>query len=77
MPGVVVHGLFMFAWMAQAAAPGGRVLSTKVRFRNALFPGEQALVTRQESGDGVVKLALTRGGETLVTGTATVVEATE
>lgn len=77
MPGVVVHGLLMFAWMAQAAAAGGRVLSTKVRFRNALFPGEQAMVTREASDGGAVKLALTRGDETLVTGTATVVEATE
>ena len=77
MPGVVVHGLFMFAWLVQAAAPSGRVLSTKVRFRSALFPGEQAMVTRETSGEGVVKLALTRDVEALVTGTATVAEAME
>lgn len=72
MPGVVVHGLFMFAWMVQAAAPSGSVASTKVRFRNALFPGEQAMVTADVTGDGAVKLALTRGGDMLVTGVATV-----
>jgi acyl dehydratase len=77
MPGVVVHGLFMFAWLAQSAAPDGRVLSTKVRFRNALFPSEQALVTRGLPTEGTVKLNLTRDGEVLVTGTATVEEATE
>lgn len=77
MPGVVVHGLFMFAWMAQAAAPEGRLVSTKVRFRSALFPAEQALVTRDASSDGIVKLTLTRDGEALVTGTATVEEAAE
>lgn len=77
MPGVVVHGLFMFAWMVQAAATQGRVLSTKVRFRSALFPSEQATVTRQASAEGTVKLTLSRDGETLVTGTATVTEAME
>lgn len=77
MPGVVVHGLFMFAWMVQAAGAKGRVLSTKVRFRNALFPAEQATITREAASDGNVKIALTRDGEPLVTGTATVVEATE
>jgi hydroxyacyl-ACP dehydratase HTD2-like protein with hotdog domain len=72
MPGVVVHGLFMYAWLAQAAAPKGRVLSMKVRFRNALFAAEQALVTRIDGGEGVIKLALVNNGEALVTGTATV-----
>lgn len=77
MPGVVVHGLFMFAWMAQAAAPDGRIVTTKVRFRNALFPAEQAIITRGIDDAGTVKLALLRDGESLVTGTATVTEATE
>lgn len=77
MPGVVVHGLFMFAWMVQAAAEEGRVVSTKVRFRNALFPAEQAMVMREAIGDGTFKLALTRDGEPLVTGVATVVEESE
>ena len=72
MPGVVVHGLFMFAWMLQAAAPQSRVLFAKVRFRNALFPSEQATVTRQAGADGTVKLTLSRDGEPLVTGVATV-----
>jgi acyl dehydratase len=72
MPGVVVHGLFMFAWMVQAAAPHGRVLSVKVRFRNALFPSEQATITRHANADGTVKLTLSRDGEALVTGVATV-----
>jgi acyl dehydratase len=72
MPGVVVHGLFMFAWMVQAAAPRGRVLSAKVRFRSALFPSEQATITRDADSAGVVKLTLSRDSETLVTGVATV-----
>ena len=72
MPGVVVHGLFMVAWMLQAAAPHGRILSAKVRFRNALFPSEQATLTRLPAADGTVKLTLSRDGEALVTGVATV-----
>lgn len=76
MPGVVVHGLLMYAWMMQGVGAHGRVASAKVRFRNALFPGEQAVVTTEVDGDQVT-VALTRDGEPLVTGTATVVPDTE
>lgn len=71
--GPVVHGLLMFAWMAQAAetASGKRVQNAKVRFRTALFPGEQASIVAAADGD-TVKIELTRGSDQLVTGTATV-----
>ncbi|KAA3638549.1 MAG: hypothetical protein DWP92_05950 [Armatimonadetes bacterium] len=72
MPGIVVHGLLMYAWMMQAVAKHGSVASAKVRFRNALFPAEQAIVATEVSGDQV-KVVLTRDGEQLVTGAATVV----
>ncbi len=72
MPGVVVHGLLMYAWAMQAVAMHGSVASAKVRFRNALFPAEQGAVTTDVDGDQV-KVVLARDGEQLVTGTATVV----
>ena len=74
LPNPVVHGLLMYAWMAQAAsgaADGRTVRSAKVRFRTALFPGEAAEVTTEVDGD-TVKVQLTRGSEVLVTGAATV-----
>lgn len=74
LPGTVVHGLLMYAWVIQAAsaaADGADVRQAKVRFRNALHPGEQAAVTA-EAVDGSVRVELTRGDTVLVTGTATV-----
>ncbi|MEZ5174721.1 MAG: MaoC/PaaZ C-terminal domain-containing protein [Acidimicrobiia bacterium] len=71
MPGVVVHGLLMLGWMVQAALTYGRIRSVKVRFKSALFPAEQAMVQATADGD-TVRLFLDRDGETLVTGTATV-----
>lgn len=74
LPGMVVHGLLMYAWITQAAsqAAGGRAVeSAKVRFRSALFPGEQATVDASVDGSSV-KCSLTRDGEPLVTGTVTV-----
>ena len=74
LPGTVVHGLLMYAWAIQAAsaaAEGVDVLQAKVRFRNALHPGEEATVAA-EVVDGSVRLELTRGDAVLVTGTATV-----
>jgi len=73
LPATVVHGLLMYAWLAQAAAPdsGQRIESMKVRFRTALHPGEQARVVASTDGD-VVKLELNRDDTQLVTGAATV-----
>ena len=73
LPGTVVHGLLMYAWLAEAAseAAGGPVTEAKVRFRNALHPAEQAEISTDVDGT-TVKLGLTRGDTILVTGTATV-----
>ncbi len=74
LPGIVVHGLFMYAWMAQEAsqAAGGRPLvEVKIRFRAALHPAQQAVVTTTFEDDRVT-IVLARGDEQLVTGTATV-----
>ena len=78
LSGTVVHGLLMYAWMAQAAATAGgmRVTEAKVRFRSALHPGEQAMLVA-EPQDGAVKLELRRGDTPLVTGTASVAPSTE
>ncbi len=74
LPGTVVHGLLMYAWMMQAAsqsADGARITHAKVRFRTALFPGEQAEL-RAELDGSAVRIELVRGDEQLVVGTATV-----
>ena len=74
LPGTVVHGLLMYAWLAQAveAAAECRIASMKVRFRTALHPGEQATITTSVE-DASVKFELNRGDTQLVTGTASVV----
>lgn len=73
LPGTVVHGLLMYAWLVQAAAEVSQrpVRSAKVRFRSALHPAEQADVVAGVDGD-VVTLELVRESTQLVTGTATV-----
>lgn len=72
LPGTVVHGLLMYAWLMQAAGAGGRtVRQAKVRFRSALHPGEQAHIETAVEGD-IVRLSLVRDDTPLVTGTATV-----
>lgn len=74
LPGIVVHGLLMYAWLMQEAsrATGGRrIVDAKIRFRAALHPGEQARITATVDGDAVT-LVLRRGDEQLVTGAATV-----
>lgn len=79
LPGTVVHGLLMYAWLTQEAsrAMGGReVTSAKIRFRSALRPGEQAALSAAVDGDSV-KLELARGDEQLITGSATVASPTE
>jgi len=78
LPGTVVHGLLMYAWMVQAAesASGQRVSAAKVRFRSALHPADKAVVTADHDGDSV-KVTLVRGDTPLVTGTATVTASRE
>lgn len=74
LPGIVVHGLFMYAWMVQEAsrAAGGRPLrEAKIRFRAALHPAQQAVITTTFEDDRVA-IVLAHGNEQLVTGTATV-----
>jgi acyl dehydratase len=73
LPGTVVHGLLMYAWMVQAAAAaaGSPVTEATVRFRSALHPGEAADVSAEVDGE-TVRLELSRQGAPLVTGTATV-----
>ena len=74
LPGVVVHGLLMYAWMVEAAARAAgsaRVTDAKVRFRSALHPGEQATLATEVEGT-TVKVTLSRGDTALVTGSATV-----
>jgi len=79
LAGTVSHGLLMYAWMMQEAsksAGGVPIVRAKVRFRSALHPGQQAEVTANQDGD-TVTIGLTRDGEQLVTGTATVKVDTE
>lgn len=73
LPGPVVHGLLMYAWMTRAAetSAGTPVTSAKVRFRAALLPGEQARI-ETEVDDVTVKVELLRGDEVLVSGSVTV-----
>lgn len=74
LPGTVVHGLLMYAWMVQAAsaaAAGSTIESSTVRFRAALHPGEQAHIAAEVDG-AQVALELRRDATALVTGTATV-----
>jgi 3-hydroxybutyryl-CoA dehydratase len=73
LPGIVVHGLLMFAWMLQAAerASAGRVTEARVRFRSALHAGDLADVSAVVDGDSVA-MELSRQGVVLVTGTASV-----
>lgn len=74
IPGTVVHGLLMYAWMAQAAsnaAGGAAVTDAKVRFRNVLHPAEQATLSTEVDGT-TVKVTLSRDDTALVTGAATV-----
>jgi acyl dehydratase len=78
LPGTVVHGLLMYAWIVQEAAraTGSDVQEAKVRFRSALHPGEPATLSAAVDGN-TVKLELARDGAILVSGTATVTGTTE
>ena len=78
LPGTVVHGLLMYAWIVQEAAraTGSDVQEAKVRFRSALHPGEPATLSAAVDGN-TVKLELARDGAILVSGAATVTGTTE
>lgn len=74
LPGTVVHGLLMYAWMAQAAsaeAGGAGVIESRIRFRSALHPGEQAMIRTVRDGRSV-GVEVVRDATVLVSGTATV-----
>lgn len=79
LPGTVVHGLLMYAWLLQEASriTGGRpIAEARVRFRAALHPAEQARISATVDGDSV-NMVLKRGDEHLVTGTVTVARDSE
>ena len=79
LPSTVVHGLLMYAWLMQEASRatrGSTILSAKIRFRSALRPAEQAVVSTSVN-DETVRVELSRGDEQLITGTATVASPTE
>ncbi len=81
VPGVVVHGLLMAAWVTQLAAAGGAdrddpLADLRLRFRAPLPPAAPAVVGGEvESGDGdeaTMQVAIRHGEQALVTGRATV-----
>lgn len=71
LPGVIVHGLLMAAWMAEAVirlTTGPDPLRhLEVRFRNPLRPAVPAVVGGVV-GDDAVEVTLSGAGERLVTG---------
>jgi acyl dehydratase len=80
LPGVIVHGLLMAAWMCRAAARYSTspqpLASLTVRFRKPLRPGEAANVTGSvtdvATNGADLEVILESGGERLVTGRARV-----
>jgi len=77
LPGVVVHGLMMGAWLIQPAAmlrPGPRPLErAKLRFRDPLFPAERAVLDGTLSENGrEADLRLRRAADDTVLVTAQV-----
>ncbi len=79
LPGIVVHGLLMYAWLMQETVlVAGRrdVVSAKIRFRSALRPSQQAVIS-VEAESGAVKLSLSVGDEQLISGRATVASSRE
>ncbi|OFW66225.1 MAG: hypothetical protein A2Z12_00540 [Actinobacteria bacterium RBG_16_68_21] len=75
LPGTIVHGLLMSAWMIRAAsrlAPGPRPLATmRARFRSPLRPGIGAelggSVLAVEDDGAEIDLTLGSGGDSMVT----------
>ena len=76
-PGVIVHGLLMAAWLAGMAAARGAGMApladARFRFRNALYPAEQATASLALDG-AAATLRLRRGEEDLVTASASLRE---
>lgn len=80
LPGVVVHGLLLVAWLGQHAAAVAEgpapVRHLKARFRAPMRPAEAARlhgdVQAEGDGEATVALTLRAGGRTLTTATATV-----
>ena len=73
LPGTIVHGLLMAAWMADAVirftSDPDPVRTLEVRFRSPLRPAVSAVVEGTMGSDpGVCDLSLSAGGERLVTG---------
>ncbi len=76
LPGVIVHGLLMGAWMAAAAERYGHLNALRLRFRAPLRPAVAAVVTgttREVDEEALdLDLVLEAEGERLVTGRASV-----
>jgi len=68
--GVVAHGLLVAAWATQAATQinsGVRPLASgRIRFRNPLYPAEQADVTGDRDGDRVTVTVRSTGVEHVI-----------
>ncbi|MGI9585375.1 MAG: MaoC/PaaZ C-terminal domain-containing protein [Acidimicrobiia bacterium] len=76
LPGTVVHGLLMYAWLMQQASTatgGATVAESKIRFRSALFPSQQAQIDATPEGE-TVRLSLAVGEDQLISGRATMAE---
>lgn len=79
---IVVHGLLMAAWAMQAIGSTSTrpdpLASIKVRFRNPLYPGEQAVVTgtvkdvAPDAADRQISADVSRGDDKLVTATGVI-----
>jgi acyl dehydratase len=75
--GVIVHGLLMGAWMANAAGRYGTLDSIRLRFRNPLRPAVAATVSGSQASPTdaapvTLELLLATDDERLVTGRAAV-----
>jgi acyl dehydratase len=76
LPGIVVHGLLMYAWIAQQASDAGGtrdVRAAKIRFRSALHPAQQADIATTVTAD-TVSVVLSCGDAQLVTGSVNLTE---
>jgi acyl dehydratase len=75
LPRIVAHGLLSASWaLAEAATLGAGdmpLLQAKLRFKQPLLAGDQALVTATQDG-GNVSVEVTSGSETVVQASAVV-----
>lgn len=78
LPGIIVHGLLMAAWVAQAAGrvnDGPMPLShLRLRFRKALRPAAQAEVEVEVKGPDALTCTIRSNDQDLVTADATLEE---